>query len=538
MKRLISTVSPLAGAIVGQSRLSGPGWTRVAVVLITGSTLVGLWLVAGSPEVGADEPGGPTAQVSQGQAIYEQRCAACHGLQGDGAGPGAERLFIKPRDFTRDEYKLKSTAGDEFPSRDDLIRVITEGMPGSSMPGWEGVLARDQIGAVADYLQTLGRFFSQEGYGTTVIEMPGRETPSSESLARGKELFESDVGCAKCHGFSGRGNGQSALELTDNVGTVVYPADLTQPWLFRGGFAPEDIFLRLRTGMAGSPMPSFADALSAEDTWHLTNYVLSLSAETPPEPAVLLVSQFVQRPLTSDANDPVWNRVEPAYYPLTGQLMLAPRHPQPAINAVSVKSVYNDTEIAFQVSWTDRTETSAGDAPDALAIQFPQALSDGLERPYFVFGESARPVYLWYWAAAQEAATERNARGLRAIAPQPEDQRQLTASANYDDGRWQVVLRRPLQTEDEDDLQFETDRFIPVAFMAWDGFADEVETRLGLTTWSVVFLQSPTPVIQFVGLPVAYVWIPAVAVAVLVLELVMLWLARRANVAAEVVKSE
>ncbi|HXV42526.1 MAG TPA: c-type cytochrome [Anaerolineae bacterium] len=497
------------------------GLSWIAIVCIA-PAIAGLWFWLQSGIAVAGEPAAPLAQeVSQGQTIYEQRCAACHGVNGDGQGPGAERLFIKPRDFTRDEYKIKSTAGDEFPTRDDLIRVISKGMPGSSMPAWEGVLTQGEIGAVTDYIQqNFGRFFAQEGYGTTVIEAPSRIEPSAENLARGEELFASDIGCLKCHGEHGRGNGPSAFELTDNAGQVIYPADLTQPWRFRGGSAPEDIYVRLRTGMPGSPMPSFADALSEEETWHLVNYVLSLSPAELPEPAVLLVSQFVEGPLPTEPDDPAWNEVAPAYFPLSSQLQRAARHYQPAVNAVWVKSLYNASEVVFLVEWNDRTETADGEAVDAIAIQFPQELSDGDERPYFVFGDPNRAVYQWYWAADNDGIIERNANGLDAIEDQPEEQWQTQGVASYQDGRWQMVFQRSLDADDGNDLAFETDRFIPISFMAWDGFADEVDGRLGLTTWSVVYLESPAPATR-------YYKIPLVMVGVVIVEGLIVGLAQR-----------
>jgi hypothetical protein len=56
--------------------------------------------------------------------------------------------------------------------------------------------------------------------------------------------------------------------------------------------------------------------------------------------------------------------------------------------------------------------------------------------------------------------------------------------------------------------------------MAWDGYAEEAEGKLGLTTWSGVYLQSPTPVTQ-------YYRIPAVMVMVVVAEGAIVWLVRR-----------
>jgi DMSO reductase family type II enzyme heme b subunit len=504
-------------------------WRRWVPVVLAALGIVGVWLLAPSRTQGKLVPAGTggsgvaaAQSTSGGQAIYEQRCAGCHGLTGEGQGPVTERLFVKPRDFTRDEYEIKSTAGDEFPSREDLIRTVAEGMPGSSMPAWRGVLSEAEIGAVVDYVQTFGRFFSQEGYGTTMIEVPRRVRPTEESLARGQELYLEEMECFRCHGLAGRGDGQSALELTDNAGNVIYPADLTQPWRFRGGGEAEDIYLRLHTGMPGTPMPSFADALSAEDTWHLVNFVLSLAPEEALEPAVLLVSQYVDGPLPADLDDPAWDELEPAYYPLAGQIMRAPRHYEPAIDSVMVRSLYNEGEVAFYVTWNDRTESREGEAVDAIAIQFPQELSEGTQRPYFVFGDPARAVYQWYWSAGTNEVVEQNANGLEAVGVQPEERWQTTSVARYQDGQWQVLFRRPFQSNDDNDLSFVSGRFIPIAFMAWDGYAGEAGERMGLTTWSLVYMPSPLPLVQ-------YGWIPVVMIAIAAAETLVVWRVRRAD---------
>jgi hypothetical protein len=56
--------------------------------------------------------------------------------------------------------------------------------------------------------------------------------------------------------------------------------------------------------------------------------------------------------------------------------------------------------------------------------------------------------------------------------------------------------------------------------MAWEGLAGETGSQLGMTTWSVLFLQTPTPLVQ-------YARIPIVMVIVLVVELVIVWVAQR-----------
>jgi hypothetical protein len=82
-----------------------------------------------------------------------------------------------------------------------------------------------------------------------------------------------------------------------------------------------------------------------------------------------------------------------------------------------------------------------------------------------------------------------------------------------------VLFERPLQTNDDNDLVLETDRFVPLAFMLWDGDADEVGERLALTGWSLLNLPSPTPI-------TTYIWIPVVMLVVAVIELLIVWLVR------------
>ena len=68
-----------------------------------------------------------------GKAVYDRRCALCHGVEGDGKGAAADLLDPRPRDFTTGVYKIRSTAN-RVPSDQDLFRIITDGMPGTSMP--------------------------------------------------------------------------------------------------------------------------------------------------------------------------------------------------------------------------------------------------------------------------------------------------------------------------------------------------------------------------------------------------------------------
>ena len=53
-----------------------------------------------------------------------------------------------------------------------------------------------------------------------------------------------------------------------------------------------------------------------------------------------------------------------------------------------------------------------------------------------------------------------------------------------------MVMTRPLRTDTPDaDLQFETGRFVPISFFAWDGSNSETGTSHSMTTWYWLLLQ-------------------------------------------------
>ena len=83
--------------------------------------------------------------------------------------------------------------------------------------------------------------------------------------------------CGKCHGTDGRGTGAVATTFEDDWRQPLRAADLTEPWTFHGGATSRDIYMRFRTGMSGTPMPSFKDAASDGEMWDLANYVVSLA---------------------------------------------------------------------------------------------------------------------------------------------------------------------------------------------------------------------------------------------------------------------
>jgi mono/diheme cytochrome c family protein len=205
-----------------------------------------------------------------GQRVFIERCAVCHGPDGRGNGPAAPSLIPHPRNFTKGEFKYKSTPVGQPPLDADLIRTVSYGLHASAMPYFKDLLSEEEISEVVKYVKNMSPVFDNPTSET--LNIPPRVSPDAASIERGKNLFLEN-GCMICHGMDGRGG----LPLEENTGYPLISRDLTAPWTFRGGSEPEQIWLRITTGLAPGPMPSYEETMKPEDRWDVVNYVLSLA---------------------------------------------------------------------------------------------------------------------------------------------------------------------------------------------------------------------------------------------------------------------
>jgi DMSO reductase family type II enzyme heme b subunit len=252
----------------------------------------------------------------------------------------------------------------------------------------------------------------------------------------------------------------------------------------------------------GTPMPAFLDAVEKpEDIWHLTNYILSLGPEKA-DPATLVTVTAVSEAIPDDPNAELWNKVPVNHIPLMGQVIIDPRNFNPAIDMVSVRAVYNDKEIAFHLTWDDPRE-SKGDGKqtfaDAISLQFPPVQPTSTERPYFLMGDSSDAVYLLRWEQGK-GVMEASANGPAKIAPI--EGGEAAGKAVFDNGRYRLVMKRPLVSKDDKRIGFQPTVFTPVAFQAWDGGAGETGPKMSLTSWYYLRLEAPQSNRKFVIPPV------------------------------------
>jgi mono/diheme cytochrome c family protein len=250
--------------------------------------------------------------------LYRQHCLHCHGPEGGGNGPTAPFLNPRPRDYRLGTFKF-TAVGKGAPRREDLFRILDEGVTGTAMPSFRR-FSKAQLHGLVDYVRLLSMrgmverslvatwteeesltsgdvieafkavFDKWERAKEKALAFDGEVPhPTPESIARGKELFldAKSGNCFSCHGPEGRGDGVSAFALDptsgeikptykDDWGFEITPRNLRYG-VFHGGRRPIDLYRRIKNGIAGTPMPEAASALTNDDIWALVHYVGSIS---------------------------------------------------------------------------------------------------------------------------------------------------------------------------------------------------------------------------------------------------------------------
>jgi len=222
--------------------------------------------------------GNLAGHAGAGKGLYRRYCIFCHGAYGDGTGENAAYLDPKPRDFTKGTFKCRSTPSGSLPLDSDLFDSIGRGFHGSGMPSWRALTKQQRADLVA-YIKTFSPRFEEEKPGAA-LQMTAETPNKPESVQHGAELFQ-NMNCWTCHGKEGRGNGPNAHGLTDSKGNPIAPFDLTSGMHLKCGDSSAAVYRDLMTGLDGTPMPSFSDAMKPEEAWDLVHYIemLQVSAK-------------------------------------------------------------------------------------------------------------------------------------------------------------------------------------------------------------------------------------------------------------------
>jgi mono/diheme cytochrome c family protein len=513
-------------------------FTRRAVIFLTG---LGLMALSYNPVFAKGD-------ASAGKKVFEKRCQGCHGEKGDGKGLAAVFLYPKPADLTAGKFKLRSTPSGEMPTDDDLFKTITNGIPGSAMPSF-AYISDDERWDVLQHIKTVAVYFDEEeGKEYKLFEIRGTPHPltvsaepamTPESLTKAKAVYEQEkLGCVKCHGRLGKGDGPSAQEQTDDWGRPIKVRDFTTG-IFKGGNTNKDIYLRFATGMAGTPMPAFSgEQISDADRWLLVQYVQSLKnpdtrIATGPADSTIVATQTTENIPGDDTDAALWQSTKEYEIPLNRlwQTEIIPMH-------VRVKALCNSKEIAIHMEWDDTTQNMdyfrEQGFRDAAAVQF----SPNGEFPFIGMGNGKGmtgveiPVNIWQWkgdwqldsgyytdikhvypsmhvdtyyfpkevqdktylsgrAAGNLFSSEHrpsviedlNAVGFGSLESQPVSSQGVQGTGCWSDNKWRIVFKRSLESQEARDVKFSKGATVPISFAVWDGEKQDRDGIKFVSTW-------------------------------------------------------
>jgi len=366
--------------------------TAFGIILMAGGAGVPVFAQGGLPEGFKKEDLAPepsAEMIEAGKRVYFTKCVWCHGVDGAGDGPGADRLWPRPRNFNQGTFKIRHTASGELPlfdakkpipGQNDLFETVTHGLPGSAMPPWEGILTEEQRLQVLSFVTTQlvkdRKFTDKQSESQTILQMAELKpkAPTDESKKRGSELVV-EKKCIECHGVDGRGDG-NAFNLKDDWGFAIQPANWHKCWNFRGSrqdpYNVANIFRTFSTGVNGTPMPSFADNTSVDERWDIANFVNSLcerDAQGNPLPIdpltdkpkinFVVPSDQVEGEIPAEIEHEAWQKAPKRYVAMGGQITHKPRNFVNRIDDIWVRSLYNDKSIVYLLEWDDRTKSVA-----------------------------------------------------------------------------------------------------------------------------------------------------------------------------------
>jgi len=451
-------------------------------------------------------------------------------------------------------------------------------MPGSSMPSWAHLnqadrdLLVDEIvrltgdGARARYIRKLKdqdqlteedikapdvqeeikAYAVRQTTPGPMTEVPAIADPDAAAIARGKELYTRQS-CHSCHGAEGKGDG--VQKMIDDEGFVMRPRDLTRG-IYKGGHDINSLYLRILSGMPGTPMPASKN-LKPEEISDMVHFLRSLSSEEQRQAPILKRERIVARKvaaLPADSDERAWRVAPPVHVRLTPLWWR-----DDAVPAVQVQAVHDGRSVAFRLEWADAVaNTHAGQVQafkDAVAME----LVAGSEEPFLGMGSPTAPIDLWMWDAdrgqpggeleevnprvvvdvypfsekvaesaeyarpgtktaqqpdlalpaqavgnriARSTAHPTGGSSLAAAGPgsttfRVKKSQLVSATGRWSEGRWTVLLRRSLAVATpEDGIGLAPGQTASVAFAVWEGAHRDRNGQKQVSIWQELVLEA------------------------------------------------
>ncbi len=194
------------------------------------------------------------APVEEGQRLFAQYCATCHGELGEG-GPNPTRP---------DDIIAPISSAEYLKTRDDatLKAVISQGQPNFGMSPFStafgGPLDEEDIDAIVTFIRSWEQ--------NPPVELPP-EVAGTEVTLSGPDIYQAV--CAQCHGDDGEGG----------IGPAFADPKFQSQW------TDQEIFDTINLGHEATVMIAWGEILSAEQIHELVLYIRQLGSglEATPE---------------------------------------------------------------------------------------------------------------------------------------------------------------------------------------------------------------------------------------------------------------
>lgn len=215
-----------------------------------GSLLVGASLAWSTP-LAAQRPSPPPHEP--GKALYEARCAVCHGVDGRADTPVGRLLTPRPRNFADPVEMARVTV-------DRIYQAIKEGRPGTAMAAWGQVFTETEIGDLIDHIHSLAS--------------PRALTLSAGQLSIevGRRIYARE--CSFCHGVDGRADTEVAKALHPPPRNFADPIEMARVDDGR-------MYSAIKLGRPGTAMGGRGELLSAPEIIDVMRYIRTLVRPLP-----------------------------------------------------------------------------------------------------------------------------------------------------------------------------------------------------------------------------------------------------------------
>jgi DMSO reductase family type II enzyme heme b subunit len=263
------------------------------------------------------------------------------------------------------------------------------------------------------------------------------------------------------------------------------PANLTLGWNYRGGAAPRDIAMRLWAGIDGAGMPSYAEAIPPEDAWQLAYYVASL--QEPAHWRIIVQAARASGELPASADDPGWASAEQGDILMRNVVTPEGAWAQPpTIRMVSLRALHNDEAVALRLAWDDPTQDAEGTGDRLAVVMKPaDAYGDAVTLQAWPY-KGAPSLDFAVWSAAASAAIETLAADVTELPAA--SGAALPGRAAYQNGRWTLVIQRPLHPGIDGGAEIHPDGLTSMAVVVWDGGNPDARA---ISTWIDLSLGDP-----------------------------------------------